>query len=295
MIEAIIKEIQSDENGGAQHPAVSAIIPSLDDSRTANIEALKSDLMAQTLKPIEIIIVRGIRPNGKARNLGAEKASGKFLIFIDDDARLESKDLIAKLIEPLIQDKSIGIVGPSQLIPTNSNRFQILASNQIPRSVFPLQETIVDSDMANHLCLAISAELYKELGGENENIVSGTDPDLRHRVRLSGRRVCIASNCAAYHSMPENLPALLRSAYAKGRNSAIVRRKFPDLIYELDTGFRKDFPPKRPLHYRILRSSKTLLSSLLTFKFILFAYTVSYICGNIAASILPENSKHLRT
>jgi len=263
---------------------VSVIIPSLDGHRDGNIDILKHQILSQTLKPIEIIVVSGIHPNGKARNEGVKKASGDFYVFIDDDATLGNENVIENLIKPFLERNDVGMTGPSQLIPDDSNKFQISAARQIPRSLFPVQSSIVDSDMVCHMCLAMPAKLFKEVGWENPDIVSGTDPDLRVRVRRAGYRICVVPQTWAYHPMPKNLGGLMKLAYFKGRNSAIVRKTHPHLIFELDSGFNIGFSEKINFPYRIMRKIINLMTTLLNFRFILFFYLISYSAGNILQS-----------
>ncbi len=178
------------------------------------------------------------------------------------------------------------MTGPSQLIPDNSNFFQKLSSKQIPRSLFPEQKEFVDSDMVSHMCLAIPAELFKKVGWENPDIISGTDPDLRYRVRQAGYRVGVVPECIAYHPMPDSLQKLLKLAFIKGSNSAIVRNQYPELVFELDTGYNKEFSARKPFAFRILRHLWLTIFSLLSFKIIYFLYNLFYIAGYIRGTFL---------
>lgn len=272
---------------------VSAIIPSLDGSRGGNVTRLMKQLAKQSLKPDEIIVVEGVSPNGKARNEGASKATGDFYVLIDDDTVLGNKMVIENLVRPMLDDPTIGLTSPSQLIPEKSTWFQRLTAKQIPRTFFPVQSELVDSDMATHMCLCVPAELFKKIGWENPEIISGTDPDLRHRVRLSGHRVCVVPGTWAYHPPPETLDALLKTAYRKGKNSAMTCRRHPDLVYELDGGFNKEFAATRPFHYRVFRRINVIIYSLLTFRFLLclhsIAYTIGFIVGAIHSNATPPS------
>ncbi len=107
---------------------VSVIIPSLDGSRKGNVQRLKKQLAEQTLKPCEVIVIVGVSPNGRARNQGAEKASGKYLVFIDDDVTLGHERVLVNLIQPFLERDDLGITGPSQQIPEDSNWLQKAAA-----------------------------------------------------------------------------------------------------------------------------------------------------------------------
>ena len=277
---------------------VTVIIPSLDGKRGGNVERLKASLGSQTVKPYEIIVVIGVSPNGRARNVGVERAKKNtdFFVFIDDDVILGHERVLENLIKPFLHspeygEKPVGMTGPSQLIPEDSNWFQKAAARQIPRSVFPVQKELVDSDMVTHMCLCMSAGLFIDLGMENPDIIAGTDPDLRHRVREAGYRVCVVPDTWAYHPMPERLSGLMKMAFYKGRNSALVRRTHPDLVLELDTGFKREFRPKRSLAVRVLRLTGMIFISVFKLHLIFTAYTLVYSAGNLFGSLmkLPEN------
>ena len=89
------------------------IIPSLDGYRDGNVEKLLEDLKRQTLRDFELKIIKGVRPNGKARNTGAKGAKGNILIFIDDDVRLGHNKVLHNLIKPLEADDSLVMTGAS--------------------------------------------------------------------------------------------------------------------------------------------------------------------------------------
>ena len=268
---------------------VTVIIPSFDGSRGGNVDKLKKDLNSQTIIPYEIVVVIGVSPNGNARNVGVERAKKNtdYYVFIDDDVTLGHDKILENLIAPFLKeyDKPVGMTGPSQLIPENSTWIQKTAAKQIPRSLFPVQEKLVDSDMVSHMCLCMPAKLFCDLGMENPDIISGTDPDLRYRVRNAGYRVCVVPDSWAYHPMPATFRKILRLAFMKGRNSAIVRRKFPDLVFDLDAGHKKEFKQRRGLFFRIFRLIWMVLFSLITLKFFLFCNLIMSIFGNLWGSV----------
>jgi GT2 family glycosyltransferase/4-amino-4-deoxy-L-arabinose transferase-like glycosyltransferase len=266
---------------------ISVVIPSFDGSRGGNVARLKEQLSRQTIPPHEVIVVVGVSPNGRARNEGVKQASGNYFVLIDDDVTLGNDHVLESLIRPFLERDDIGMTGPAQLVPEDSQWWQKMASRQIPRNHFPIQKELVDSDMVSHMCLAMPAALFKQVGEENAEIVAGTDPDLRHRVRQAGLRVCVVPDCWAYHPMPSTFSGLLGQSFAKGRNSAIVRRTHPELVLELDAGHRAVFPARRPLAYRVLRLATRLLACLLTGRLFYLAFLLAYGSGNLSETFSP--------
>lgn len=113
---------------------VSVIIPVYNEEKVI-AECLKS-LLDQSYKDQEIIViddgstdktvdviksypVRLLQQNhlgpGAARNLGANKAIGEILVFVDADMTFD-KDFIAKLIQPIEEGKSIGTFSKEEYV-----------------------------------------------------------------------------------------------------------------------------------------------------------------------------------
>jgi hypothetical protein len=212
-------------------PEVSVIIPSLDGVRGGNVARLMRQLQAQTCKDLEVILVTNVRPNGKARNEGARRARGRFLICIDDDVTLGHDRVIANLVATLKSDERIGLAGISKRLPEGSSWFQRRCAREIPRSTSPVYPELTDGDLVDHMCLAIRRNLFFAIGMENESLVRGTDPDLRHRVRRAGLRIAIAPNSWGYHPMPGTLTGMLRMFFRNGMGSCWVQRHFPELAF----------------------------------------------------------------
>ncbi|HPN84970.1 MAG TPA: hypothetical protein PK821_06500, partial [Victivallales bacterium] len=143
-----------------------------------------------------------------------------------------------------------------------------------------------------HMCLAIPAKLFKDIGWENPDIISGTDPDLRHRVREAGLRVCVVPQCWAYHPMPENFSKLIKLAFIKGKNSALTRKTHPHLVLDLDAGNRKSFPAKRGFVYRIARFCVSILKSLICMRLYFASYLISYAVGNLCVFLGRPGNKN---
>jgi hypothetical protein len=133
--------------------------------------------------------------------------------------------------------------------------------------------------MVSHMCLAMPAKLFKSLGWENPDIISGTDPDLRYRVREAGFRVCVVPEAWAYHPMPETFLKLMRLSFVKGQNSALTGILYPHLVFELDAGWRKDFPSRRKIGSRILRAIFNMFISVFHLKIIYVCSMVAYYIG----------------
>src|SRR5712692_3475300 len=101
-------------------PRVALIVPAL----AGDTSGLEADARAQRHPPDEIAVVRGVRPNGRARNEGVRRTSAELLVFVDDDARLGDTCVIEHLIAPLLADPTIGVTGSAKLLPPDAPPFQ---------------------------------------------------------------------------------------------------------------------------------------------------------------------------
>ncbi len=208
---------------------VSVVIPTWGEARAANVEALLGDLSAQTLRPAQVEVVRNVAPNGRARNVGAERTVGEILVFLDDDVRLGHERVLEDLVSALRQP-NFGLVGTSQLLPLSSSGFQRAVARQLSRSQSPVVETFVDSDMVTTQCCAIRREVFTKLGGFHEGLLRGVDPEFRHRVRAAGLRIVVVPNAWHYHPAPSSVRALARLAFRDGYSSAQVFRQHPEAV-----------------------------------------------------------------
>ena len=262
------------------NPLVSVIIPSLDGYRNGNVPKLLSYLKRQTFQDFELIIVKGEKPCARAHNVGAQRAKGEILVFLDDDIILGNDKIIENLITPFSSDNSIGITGASQLIPTNANWFQKKCIQEFTRFQFPIVSKMVESDMATHVAMAIKKEVFMKVGQENENLIYGDDPDLRYRIRQAGYKIVIVPHTWIYHPPPSNLISFLRMSFQRGKGAAHDFLHFPELIYETPASdFSADFVPRRNILYRLYRYVAQNLESVIRLKLIFLSVRITYGLG----------------
>ncbi len=258
-------------------PTVSVIIPSLVDREP---EQLVQDVQAQTLSAQEVHVVTGVSPSGRARNLGAGRASGDVLVFLDDDVRLGHERVVENMIM-LLKDERIGMVGAAQLLPPDSSAFQRAAGRQIPRSCSPVVPVATESDMVTTQCCAFRRSFFWELGGFNEQIPRGVDPEMRIRVRNRGLRIIVAPHAWFFHPMPDSLLALCRMFLRNGRQSAEATWLMPSAAVDTPDGHGAAVVARSPL-YRAGRHVVRMVTALATLRWIgaiaQFAYLAGYVC-----------------
>mgnify|MGYP000993613086 CR=1 FL=1 len=258
----------------------SVIVPFFYAERAKNLEGLMADFKGQTFQGMELIIVSGVSPQGRAINQGVRVSRGEVLMVVDDDSRLGNSRVVENLLRALDAGPSCAMVGASILTPEDANSFQKMIAKQFPRFNMPVVKEITDSDMPCHGCAAFRKDVFMAVGMERENIIRGLDPDLRVRIRKAGYRVVLAPDTWAYHPLPPTFGKLMRLFTRNGFGSAYAQIFHPELNYDTDEKIKLDgFVPKRTFLYRALRYPIRMLKSLLTFQWVkLFAY-LAYLVG----------------
>ena len=215
-------------------PRVSIIIPSW----TGEVDRLMVSIKRQTFQDYEVDIVQGVSPAARARNLGAARARGEILLFIDDDAFFGHDRVLQTLVDGLDAGPSIAVVGTSKLVPRTASRLQRMIARQVPRMVYPVVPSRIESNPPLHrygftavttTCCAVRRSVYEEVGGFDEDLTTGPeDTDFFYRVRGAGYRIEVASNSWVYHDPPKSIIDLMRKSYWYGVGHALEARKSPE-------------------------------------------------------------------
>lgn len=261
------------------HPEVSIIIPTLDGDRNGYLPLLLEQIKKQTYTNLEIVVIQGDHRQGRAINQGALSAEGNILITMDDDTSLGDSRVIENMISVIKNNPDIGIVGVSNVVPKQASLLIRLAMEQIPRRSSPIVSQIIDSDMAEHPCLAISKVLFYKIGGENELIPRGLDPYLRYMVRKAGYRVVVIPHTWIHHLPPSNPIRLIKQFFRNGKGAAFCQKFYPHWVLELTRSHSNPEKMQRGLLFRLARNIIFLVFSLMQGKIIYFITQISYLAG----------------
>jgi cellulose synthase/poly-beta-1,6-N-acetylglucosamine synthase-like glycosyltransferase len=202
-------------------PRIAVIVPTLG----GGLDDLRRSIARQTIPPVELEVVVGVRPSGRARNLGVARTTAPFLVFVDDDAVLGPNDLLARLVAPLGDDPAIGVTGTAKLLPPGSSFFQRAAARQVPRLEHPVVTAPLDTTPTGSApgyveitttCSAMRREVFDELGGFDEAMIRGVDTELFARVRKRGYRLAVVPHTWVHHPAPATVRALLQKHFMYG-------------------------------------------------------------------------------
>ncbi|MFN0057060.1 MAG: hypothetical protein ACKVX7_01260 [Planctomycetota bacterium] len=265
----------------ARPPLMSVIVPTLDGERRGLLAQLIRALGDQSLPSFELLLVIGDRRQGRAINRAVQVARAPQIATMDDDTVIGTPWLLEILHGVLERHAEVGMVGASTVVPPGASWLQRVASRQIPRRLFPVVETLTDSDMVQHPCLAMRRCDFLRIGGEDEELIRGLDPLLRHKVRQAGQRVVIAPHCYVCHPLPDSFVALLRMYFRNGRGSAFAQRRYPERIFNLTDGFGgNDFPARVSFTTRVLRFPLRLARAFVRGQWIRLATDLAYAAGH---------------
>lgn len=228
-----------------KNPKVSIIIPTYNEESDIS-ECLKS-LATQSIKNFEIIIVddgstdRTLeviknfknenkekikiisgkhRGPGFSRNLGAKKAQGRILVFIDSDMTFQ-RDYIKNLISPILSNKKVVGTTHDYEVVKNIDNIWSRCWGRIR----------VSKESAHKIKIfrAIRKSIFLELGGFDPNYGYADDQSLYLKY---GIKPLIASDTSCFHKNPETLKSVYKQSRWIGASikNPIISLKFLNFL-----------------------------------------------------------------
>lgn len=173
-----------------------------------------------------------------ANNRGAEQASGRYLLFLNNDTHVP-EGTIAKLLEVKKNHPEYGIVAPLILYPDESlqlswgsdlhlhtETFLKFFAERWHRWRYGRRKGRMSRDVAwvSGACFVIERGLYREVGGFDEKFfLYVEDADLGRRVRRLGHKIHVTSDARIIHYRGQSV--------AKMKGRALLEAKKSQLYY----------------------------------------------------------------
>ena len=173
-------------------------------------------------------------------NIGAEAASGDFLIFLNNDT-VQEKDWISNLIKTINSDDKIAAVQPKILNYYDRNVFDYAGGSGGHMDIycFPFARGRIFSFQENDegqynnkekcfwssgTCFMVRRELFQKAGGFDESFFAHMEEiDLCWRLYAMGFEVWVEPNSVVYHKNALTLPMYShKKYYLNHRNSLLM-------------------------------------------------------------------------
>ncbi len=228
------------------NPLISIIIPAYNEEKVIS-DCLKS-LKKQSLKNMEIVIVddgssdkspqivktfgvtqleQNHQGPGPARNLGAKKAHGKILVFVDADMTFE-KGFIKDLVSPVINGQTIGTFSKNEMVKNQDDIWSRCwnINKNLPK------DRMLPKNYPDHAPVfrAILRSEFIKIGGFDTDGQYTDDWSLSRKL---GVQSTLAPGAYYYHSNPSSLAEVWKQARWIGKNEFIsgsMPRRLKSLI-----------------------------------------------------------------
>ena len=201
-------------------PALPFEVIVVDDGSPAPLDTV----VAEFADCLNIRLISQLRGGpGNARNSGAAAAAGRFLAFIDDDCRAAPSWLTALLQEFTRDDRRLLGGKVENGLPNN---LYSEASESITRFVYEYNLSGAAREpffTTNNI--AVSADLFRELGGFTTTIPSATaeDKEFCDRWRERGWVLAHVPAAVVFHAHPLNFRRFLHQHFNYGRGILAFR------------------------------------------------------------------------
>jgi GT2 family glycosyltransferase len=152
-----------------------------------------------------------------ARNLGAGRAQGDYLLFIDDDCSPQP-DLLRQLDLALIESPDAVVGGRVEFSPRRS--LAATVSQAITDTVYGhFNPDPRNARLLTGPCLAIAAREFRSLRGFDPSYRTYEDHDFCNRCRSRGLRLVYARDAVVVHRSTSGLWRFLKRHHAYGRGA----------------------------------------------------------------------------
>jgi len=209
-----------------KHPEVSIIIPTY--GRPKSLKRCLDSIKDQTFKDYEIIKVTEKGPLARIRNMGASRANGWIMVFIDDDTFCDPRWLESIVWTFRSKPHVGGVSGPAITLPEYRAKRDIFRYSRLKR-IYDFLFLEGQQHIPGHITkagtwttgacdedcdydgpveyleacnMAFRSSIFKKLGGFDETykgVGDWSEPDLAFRVRETGSGLWFNRNASLYH------------------------------------------------------------------------------------------------
>jgi cellulose synthase/poly-beta-1,6-N-acetylglucosamine synthase-like glycosyltransferase len=224
-----------------------------------------TDRTAEVVREFEEVKLISIPRSGpgKARNVGAKAARGKFLLFTDADC-VPTKDWIDEMIAPLLKDKEVVGVGGAYKTLNKESTIARFVGYEIERRHEKLAK-LKYIDFVGTFSAAYRKDIFLKFGGFDESfpMASGEDIEFSFRVVRAGHKLVFNRRARVFHRHPDSLFKFLKQQFWRGFWRVKLYKRHREKI------LRHAYTPKL-LFLEILLLGMAILAFLLSILGVLF-------------------------
>lgn len=133
------------------------------------------------------------------RNLGAKKAKGKFLVFLDSDVIIKNpQDFFNKVIEKFNDKNLVALTCNIRVLPEYEKVQDYLVFSNL-NLFHRFMNNLLNKGRASGEFQAYRKEAFRKVKGYNENLPAGEDYDIFYRISKIGK-VRMEKTLTVYHT-----------------------------------------------------------------------------------------------
>lgn len=200
-----------------------------------------ADFLAKNYPKVGVLELKKNRGYAGANNLGVKKASGKYVLLLNNDTQV-TPNFLEPLVEKMERDPKIGAVQPQirhmvrrDLIDSIGSFFTFTGFLYHYGYFQPHRYKKYQKELflysVKGACFLIKRKNYMDLGGIDESFVTYVEEsDLCHRILLSGKTIIYVPECFVYHFGGGDMNVMTKSEIVIFRS---FRNRFASYIKNL--------------------------------------------------------------
>jgi len=163
--------------------------------------------------PVKVIRAKHAGPSN-ARNLGAKKAKGGILLFVDSDC-IPDRNWIKNMVEPFKNKEIVGVSGTYKTL--NKNKFMARFTGYEIEQRHEQMKKKKYIDFIGSYSAGYRKNIFLKFGGFDTRfkIASGEDPELSYRIAKAGFKMIFQPKAFVYHSHPDTIQKYLKQKYQR--------------------------------------------------------------------------------
>jgi GT2 family glycosyltransferase len=173
---------------------------------------------------------------GKAHNLGFRRAKGKYVLFLNPDAKI-FPGTIEALLDAFAGDEKIGIASPIHVGENDISGEEHFGRRKTPLSMIwtkisgmkrDIGDGIFETDWVSGGAMMVKKDLFSELGGFDENFfMYFEDVDLCLRAKKKGWKVAVQPRAKIFHKSGQSFSsARQKKKHYYASQAHYVRKNF---------------------------------------------------------------------